>query len=519
MDDPEIDLLDTNEYTNDIRNAGYGLTEELSKFKFREHVEKKSIILGNDGNDGNDGNHGNDGNDGNCNGNNRDDGGDFNDILKTNPVIDEDGNTKETDSRRYVKITRTVININSIQREIYDTSETLEKNSETGLYTREVVDSDGNQVIQEYTTKILNDEFNAGPDDYYEPYFRRNNGDIGIIKYKYRYPSEYTIKLPRVFTNIKEVKMISSEIPNTLNSINKYNNLITIYIRDVVTKKRLLLKTGSSQFDYILFQLDNGNYTLEEIVKHIQNKTNELIKNISVEGITNLFTVTVNNNTGKISIKLNNPPGKKLEFHWRFWFKHDLDSKLPITKYGNLWYILGFNRPYEITTTGEDKYTTERTNIFNFGVNPFIKDIVDNDREEYHILKPFRVPDLTPNKYIFLAIEGLKTVTNIQNPDVTNLKNLDIFAKINLDVDPGKTTFDSFVSNPKIFSDVPLRKLERLKIKWVDYSGIPVDFGLRNHSFSLEITEYLDVLNSAHYSSQRGVIDYSSATRIRDVVE
>ncbi len=496
--DNEEDLLTTNQYTNDVgQHSGYGMTDDLKRFKYRARVEKKHTLKTQ-----------------NQNKNIEDE-----DLLKTNPVITEDGELKQLNNNRYHKMITTVININSIQRQIFDKSEVVPRNSETGLYTREVEDDEGNVVIQEYTAKMLNDEFSAGPNDYYEPYFRKNNGDIGVIKYKYRYPNEYKIYLPRSFTNVKDIRMVSSEIPNTLNTINKYNDLITIYIRDIDTQKRILLKTGKSQFNYLLFQLENGNYTLEELIKHMQNKTNDVIKDISVEEFTNLFLISVNKNTGKISIKINNPPGKNLEFHWRFWFKHDLESSLPITKYGNLWYILGFNRPYEITTTGDDKFVTEITNIFNFGVNPFIKDVVSNDRVEYHVLKPYRAPDLTPNKYIFLTIEGLQTVTNIQNPDVTNFKNLDIFAKVNLDVPLGETAFNSFVSNPKLFFETPLRKLDKLKIKWIDYSGIAVDFSLRNHSFSLEIIEYIDILESTNYSSQRGTIDRTYATKIKDMID
>ncbi len=64
-----------------------------------------------------------------------------------------------------------------------------------------------------------------------------------------------------------------------------------------------------------------------------------------------------------------------------------------------------------------------------------------------------------------------------------------------------------------------MRKLDKLKIKWIDYSGIAVDFSLRNHSFSLEIIEYIDILESTNYSSQRGTIDRTYATKIKDMID
>jgi hypothetical protein len=194
------------------------------------------------------------------------------------------------------------------------------------------------------------------------------------------------------------------------------------------------------------------------------------------------------------------------------------DPDLPITQYSNLWQILGFFRPYEITTTGTDKYTKELTNEFNFGINPIIKDDVPDDLAEFQIIKPYRKPDLEPNKYIYLTIEGLNTIIDLQNPSTTNFKNYDLFAKIIFDILPGETAYNTFISNPKIFYETPLRILDRLKIKWVDYSGLPVDFNLRNHSFSIQITEYIDVLESNGYSTKRGTIDKTSATVVETTI-
>ena len=410
---------------------------------------------------------------------------------------------------------QSVVNINSIQRQVFDKTGVYPRNPETGKYTRNVTDEDGTIRVQEFTHKTLNDEFEPGPDDYYEPYYRKANGDIGIIKYKYRHPDEYIIELPRTFTNVKQLKLVSSEIPNTLNVVNRLNNLVVLAVRDVSTQQLIPLKTGMSNFNYFLFQLDPGNYTLTELCSHMETTANELIESVSVEGFRNLMQIIVNDNTKRISIKLNDPPGRDLEFHWRFFFTHSLDDpELPITQYSNLWQMLGFFRPYEITTTGADKYTKELTNDFNFGINPIIKDEVPNDLTEYHVVKPYRKPDLEPNKYIYLTIEGLGTLTDIENPTVTNFGGQDIFAKIIFDIPPGQTAYNTFISNPKIFYDTPLRVLERLKIKWVDYAGLPVDFNLRNHSFALEITEYIDVLESGGYSSKRGTIDKTSSTAV-----
>ncbi len=495
--DIDEDLLATNRYTTNIgENQGYGMTDEVRRFKLRSHIEKNVNDLNAEIRTDTDISE--------------------EDILKTNPVIDEHGNMKKYNNGRYVKQVKSVVNINSIQRQVFDKTGIVEKNPETGLYTRNVTDDEGNIRVQQYTYKTLNDEFEAGPDDYFEPYYRKPNGDIGIIKYKYRHPNEYTIDLPRTFTNVKQVKLVSSEIPYTLNVINRYNNLIILAIRDVKTQDLIPLKTGASNFNYFVFQLDLGNYSLVELGKHMELKANALIESVSVEGYKNLMQIEVNSNTGKVSIKINNPPGKNLEFHWRFFFTHNLDNPdLPITQYTNLWQILGFFRPYEITTNGSDKYTQLLSNSFDFGVNPIIKDDVPNDLEEFRIIKPYRKPDMKPYKYIYLTIEGLNTITDVENPNVTNFQDRDVFAKILFDVDDyGETAYNTFISNPKIFYDGPTTILDRLKIKWIDFAGLPVDFNLRDHSFAIEITEYIDVLDSNSYSSRRGTIDKTSSTSI-----
>jgi hypothetical protein len=499
--DNDEDLLDTNRYTHDIGlQSGYGMTQEIRRFKLRKHIEDNSIYIG--GEDPN-----------------ADDSIIDNDLLKTNPVLDEDDVLRDYNKNRHVKMIRSVVNINSIQREVFDKTDVYPKNPETGLYTRDIIDENGDIQVQQFTSKTLNDEFEPGVDDYYEPYFRKTNGDIGIIKYKYRHPDEYIIDLPRTFTNVKEVKLISSEIPNTLNVINQLNNLIVLIIRDVDSGIRIPLKTGLTTFNYFIFQLYPGNYTLKELIKHMETTANELIESVTVEEHKNLMQLSVDENTSKISIKINDPPGRNLEFHWRFFFTHSLDDPdLPITQYSNLWQILGFFRPYEITTTGTDKYTKELTNEFNFGINPIIKDDVPDDLAEFQIIKPYRKPDLEPNKYIYLTIEGLNTIIDLQNPSTTNFKNYDLFAKIIFDILPGETAYNTFISNPKIFYETPLRILDRLKIKWVDYSGLPVDFNLRNHSFSIQITEYIDVLESNGYSTKRGTIDKTSATVVETTI-
>ena len=485
------DLLVTNKFVKDLdQHAGYGQTAEIRRHKLREQNEKRGIDLAKESIDMKD--------------------LEDEDLLKTNPIIDDDGQLKSIGGNRVVKEVSTVININSIQR-VQNELIPLEKNEETGLYTKEIIDDDGVRQIQLLTPTILNNEFEPGPDDYIFPYEYMANGDIGKRENVYPEPSEYEVELPKTYTNVKSIRLLSTEVPNTLSPVNQYNNLIILDIHDTETNESVPLKTGKSPFSYILFQLDPGNYELEELTTHMEETANEFVKDYTVDGFENLFNITSDAKTGKVVIKINQPAGRSLTFHWRFWIVHDLSRRL--SQFNNLWYMLGFSWPYEINRDGSNKFVTERTNQHDFGLNKLLVDLVP-DREEYHLLKTDRYPDMHPNKYIYLAIEGLKTIEDIENETVTNFVVSDLFAKIILDVPPGQVAYNTFISNPKIFFDTPLNQLQRLKIKWVDYAGAIVDFNSRNHSFAIEITEYLDQLDTNNYSSRRGIIDRTTYPKI-----
>lgn len=485
------ELLFTNKYVADMtQHAGYGMTDQLRRHQLKQHVESQYITLS------------------------KDVEADAElleeDLLKTNPVLTEDGEAKTMGENRRVSEIRSTININSFQRDYYDNSFVLPRNPNTGLYTREVSDETGVHV-QLYNPDILNNEnvpgVTDGVPDIQRPYFTRPDGDIGKKTYKYPNPNDYTISLPRTYTNVKSVRLLSVEVPNTINSINQYNNLIMLDIRDVDTNASIPLKTGKSPYSFIMFQLTPGNYNLSQLADHIQERVNEIVLDYSVDGFSDLFTINVNERSGLVTISLDDPPGRDLEFHWRFWFVDETNSALPITRNTNLWFMLGFPHPYEINQNGTDKYTKILSNQFDFGMNPLINGDVP-DRPEFHVISAVRFPDVFPNKYIYLEIGGMGSIIDLQNPQVTRFNSNDLFAKVILDVPPGQTT-TNFVSTPKVFSDV-LPSLQRLKIKWVDSAGLPVNFQLQNHSFALEIVEYIDELNVNSYNSRRGTIDTSS---------
>ena len=107
--------------------------------------------------------------------------------------------------------------------------------------------------------------------------------------------------------------------------------------------------------------------------------------------------------------------------------------------------------------------------------------------------------NLQGENYAFLCCPQLATMMN-----TGNVKN--IFARISLDQSPGSMVF-SYLSNPKVFDTVPLDKLEDLEFSIVNHDGSLYEFNDLDYSFTLEITEVIDISDNFNLSSKRGITD------------
>lgn len=107
--------------------------------------------------------------------------------------------------------------------------------------------------------------------------------------------------------------------------------------------------------------------------------------------------------------------------------------------------------------------------------------------------------NLQGENYSFLCCPQLSTMMNTGNVK-------DVFARVILDQSPGSMVF-SYLSNPKIFDKVPLDKLDELEFSMLNYNGTLYEFNDLDYSFTLQITENIDVTDSFNVSSKRGIID------------
>lgn len=400
------------------------------------------------------------------------------------------------------------------------------------------------------------------PDNFWRPfYFTGLTGDnddkIKQVIYNEQYPHKYTITLPSIIKHVKSIRLLSTEIPNTINNINERNNIITIQLRKKAVPNinnglpvPVELLGDKSAFNFILIKLDVGNYTIDSLIQHFNDKINSSTRFLTKKLHGELFTVTWNKSTGQLSISCNRP---EIEFHLKFYSELTgiTDVVNPgvegqvlgkthgvITNYSHdLWHILGFPWPYEITSDGTDKYTSLLTNVVNFGIHEVFEkshlnnDIFDRKNPEnaealdqiysdtinlnggqFDILntyRAYRYPQLQ-SYYIYLVLKGFKSMRHInQFNGVTSFRDGDFFAKILLNVGTGEVAYNTFVSNPLIFLNA-LDKIEKLEIEWVDERGNTVDFNKVDHSFTLEIIHYVTQLEVNEYDSGLGQIDTKS---------
>jgi hypothetical protein len=337
-------------------------------------------------------------------------------------------------------------------------------------------------------------------------------------------PNRYTLDLPSRIRHVKAIRLKSVELPSTISNINERNNIITLQIRYKADGSPMPLLEDTNIFNFILIKLDRGYYTLDELITHLGNKINTMFREATGETGAP-FNITLNTNTGQISILCTNPD---LEFHLKFYSQLDQVYPIPLTQpigdsigrsrnyLRDLWYMLGFPWPYEVTSSGDDKYTSQLTNLVNVGVHNVLRengtDIFKRSEEsdelysqrkhldggKYESISTFRVYryPVVDIKYVCLLIDGLKAIEPSNN----------WFSKVIIDVNRCYTP----VECPLIFINA-IDRIDHLAISWVDEYGIPVDFCGADHSFTIEFIHYVTQHSTNEFDTGLGLTDKSNS--------
>jgi hypothetical protein len=310
-------------------------------------------------------------------------------------------------------------------------------------------------------------------------------------------PSEYRFPLDTILNNVKSLTLLSTEIPNTLATITSDNNVMTVDLIECNARCHDKCPTcthvgycDSYLLPYIVIQIPPGHYTLIELAKTIEEQLNSSVEKFTKQGYKDLFQVLADPETDAFLIQIKcSAASENVKFNVAF-LPHPRVPEL------SLHYMLGFQQ--------------SSSNGFCRAWSNLVAHVSSNNCHLSGInKKPFRPIDLTPHKYIYLAIEGFKT---IDDPMITGY---DLFAKIQ--IEPSDTRprilFNTYLDNPKFFVDSPLRIVENLKVSWIDAFGQLVDFQNVEQSFTLEFLIYVDYLVDSNFSSLRGTRDQTSFTQ------
>lgn len=107
--------------------------------------------------------------------------------------------------------------------------------------------------------------------------------------------------------------------------------------------------------------------------------------------------------------------------------------------------------------------------------------------------------NLQPQSYIFLTSPVLSSMAN-----TGPVKN--IFAKIQLSGAVGTTMYNSHVASPVIYDEAFLPMLSSIEVRFVTDNNEDYEFNSVDHSFTIDITEQLDVVAASGFDSRRGAI-------------
>lgn len=297
------------------------------------------------------------------------------------------------------------------------------------------------------------------------------------------FPNSYALDLDKAYINVKSIRIISSEMPNTDTIININNNHLTFQLIDKTLPPPTTdnpysqnIKTSTGSIDWEIY-LPYGNYTLDQLVSQMTQQINQTI--LDQSGRTDVFHITANSVTGVFSITTKSP----YAFTWNF-------NANPVLKWRNLYQMLGFQN--SLTSI----YATSFTNLISVSVG--------SAGNVQFIQRPYRAIMLQVSGVIWVQLNNYETIYD-------TLTQNKYFCKFNLDnVPSGQYAYDTFTPSVHVFVDAPLPVLSMVDVRLYDEVGMPYNFNGVDHSFTLEITRHIDRLMGTDFNSRRGVNDKSS---------
>lgn len=283
--------------------------------------------------------------------------------------------------------------------------------------------------------------------------------------YQWPDPTQFEITAPVEYKNVVSLRLNDIAIPSSYYVFSNTNQ-----------NTKLSFTVGNSQV--FTLTITSGTYTVEQLIQELKNKLNQVV---STQTSYTHFNVTYNPVTMKIMF-LNDQDTFQLDFTKAEFYNCESGCYDNYTNWG-LGSYLGFDKK---------KYTSIDTVI----EPEHTLNIMGDTHIYMELLYYNSIDEVTPYAY----------KSNASNNAKFGGKHNSAFEKIPLF--PTSVSFSSretYLSNI-FFSDPPLERIHKFKIKLRHHDGRPVDLNNHNYTFTIEITMLKPdtvkpciKVNSSHY--------------------
>ena len=382
----------------------------------------------------------------------------------------------------------------------------------------------------------LNNNHQIIPNDneyFYEPkYVSIHSEDRDIIKYPKA--SEFEIELPQDYLNVASMRLSNWAFPSNYDVFSKmYNNLLFIFrltipyvpeVKNVTDPNTyLILKNISDVLVYYLdetyeFLIESGFYTPTQMATELTNKFN-LAVTIKLLGFFE------NQQNQEMVDYLKQYPYDRFivvynEVNQKLWFGNTAEGFMlnnASTTYGKISSDVqcvrkdalpdstNWGLPANLGLARKDEYSVESLNYYIVPRFYYGDVLVEGDNgvwlkpsepgaNVYFIEAPYKI-NLMGNAYFYMELHGYNAMDETSpynlskftvHTNETNGVCNSAFAKIGVLSTPISQWYDDNALSYSYFNP-PLERLRKLKIRIRYHNNLPVEFGLFEYSFVLEI--------------------------------
>jgi len=273
--------------------------------------------------------------------------------------------------------------------------------------------------------------------------------------------NRYVFKLDRRYTNIKLVKMISSNFQQFDHIVNASNNEIVFQIKD---NDEIVRKSNGD--DIWTYLLPIGNLTVSDISSLLQEDINASIEMETAGEYKKVFEIKVDERRNLFDISTVD----QFTFTWEFVTKMD--------NFRSMYQMLGFSEPKQSSFT--DSFRNREP--FNLRLSDYIL-------IEAHASILNQLYDTYTQRYFFTKIY------------------LDPLFSTQIVIKNAHIDMESVIEN----SDL---SLDLFDISFFDQWGNSIFFGNREFSITILMGEYTDKLSGVGINTRRGVIDTTSISKV-----